>query len=115
MYNFSIISHSQGNSNQPSRNGEYITLLPFLSLLNQVKLESAVDGGDVLFCLDRVLVGLSLRTSLDGAACLARELRKIDPSIVVDLVSFSGVLFLPYVASVAMLISRSVAFKVWSH
>ena len=57
--------------------------------------ESAViDGGDVLICQDRVLVGLSSRTNQAGVNALRLALRTVDPDIRVESLTFSGVLHL---------------------
>jgi len=54
--------------------------------------ESRLDGGDVLFCVDRVLIGLSERTNRAGAEELRAGLRSIQADLRVDLVEFSGLL-----------------------
>ncbi|MDQ7025613.1 MAG: amidinotransferase [Anaerolineae bacterium] len=53
-----------------------------------------IDGGDVLFCADRVLVGISERSNLAGATALHRALQTVKADIRLDCVSFSGVLHL---------------------
>jgi dimethylargininase len=81
-------------SNQKSRDGEYVSLLPHLKGLKQVELLGNLDGGDVLFCSDRVLVGISNRSNLEGANSLKEAIHSIDSTIKVDFVSFEGVLHL---------------------
>jgi dimethylargininase len=54
--------------------------------------ESRMDGGDVLFCVDRVLIGLSGRTNRSGAEELRAGLRAVQADLRVDIVAFSGVL-----------------------
>ena len=80
----------------PSRENEGESLLPHLADLRIVHPppEARIDGGDVLICADRVLVGLSRRTNAAGAAALSEALRTVDPDIQVQAVSFSGVLHL---------------------
>jgi dimethylargininase len=56
--------------------------------------ESRMDGGDVLFCVDRVLIGLSGRTNRAGAEELRAGLRAVQADLRVDVVAFSGVLHL---------------------
>ena len=56
--------------------------------------DATIDGGDVLFCEDRVLVGLSDRTNHAGANALTNALRTVKADIRVDCVQFSGVLHL---------------------
>lgn len=56
--------------------------------------DGRLDGGDVLVCADRVLVGLSERTNRDGAEQLRTALQDYDAKLKVDLVEFSGVLHL---------------------
>lgn len=79
------------------RREEAQTLLPYLKDFNIISTddESAfIDGGDVLFCADRVLVGQSERTNQAGADALCRALQTVTPDIRVDTVPFSGVLHL---------------------
>ena len=80
----------------PSREREGESLLPYLGGLSIVKTPSGatIDGGDVLICADRVLVGLSHRTNLEGVAALRRALQTVVPEIRVEAVPFSGVLHL---------------------
>lgn len=79
------------------RREEGQSLLPYLSDFNVIRIddESAfMDGGDVLFCADRVLVGLSERTNQAGADALCHALQTVKSDIRVDTVPFSGVLHL---------------------
>jgi dimethylargininase len=85
------------HSGAPSRRGEAERLLPALSNLRIVPIEQAdafIDGGDVLFCRDRVLVGLSDRTNQAGIDALRRALQSVQPDIRVDAVPFRGLLHL---------------------
>jgi len=56
--------------------------------------EGHLEGGDVLFCADRVLIGLSERTNLEGAKQLRAALQSYDASLKVDFVPVHGVLHL---------------------
>ena len=80
----------------PSREHEGESLLPYLGGTRIVKTPpgTTIDGGDVLICADRVLVGLSHRTNLEGVAALRRALQTVVPEIRVEAVPFSGVLHL---------------------
>jgi dimethylargininase len=53
-----------------------------------------LEGGDVLFCDGRVLVGESRRTNHVGMKRLAAQLREIDPALAVQGVPIDGVLHL---------------------
>lgn len=53
-----------------------------------------LDGGDVLICGQRVLVGLSERTNQLGITQLTARLGEIDPSLTVITVPIAGVLHL---------------------
>ncbi len=79
-----------------SRRGEGESLKPYLSDLQIVEppMEARIDGGDVLFCAERVLVGISRRTNLAGYRALAEALRSVAPGIRVQAVPFAGVLHL---------------------
>lgn len=66
--------------------------LPFIEL--ERNNETTLDGGDVLFIDNSVLIGISYRTNLLGAKALATELQKINPQLVVHFVEFSNVLHL---------------------
>ncbi len=56
--------------------------------------DACLDGGDVLFCADRVLIGLSERTNRAGAEQLRNALIAYDSKLKVDFVPISGVLHL---------------------
>jgi len=80
-----------------SRMGETEEIAKHLRHLQQVFIqgdEGRLDGGDVLFCADRVLIGLSERTNRDGAEQLCSALHDAEAMLKVDLVAFSGVLHL---------------------
>lgn len=80
-----------------ARRGEETALAVNLSHLRRIYLtgeEATLDGGDVLFCADRVLIGLSERTNAAGAGQLAAALRTVQPDLGVETVAFSGVLHL---------------------
>lgn len=62
--------------------------------LVQISGEAYLDGGDVLFCADRVLIGLSERTNRAGATALRNALRDYDSGVRVEFVPVSGVLHL---------------------
>jgi dimethylargininase len=83
-------------SGAPARQHEAETLIPHLASLRLVSAapDARIDGGDVLICADRVLVGLSERTNAEGVASLRQALHSVQPDIRVDAVSFSGVLHL---------------------
>lgn len=83
-------------SGAPDRAHEGESLAPHLSHLRIVAPppQARIDGGDVLFCADRVLVGLSERTNLAGADALRRALRTVKPDILVAALPFTGVLHL---------------------
>jgi dimethylargininase len=80
-----------------ARRGEGDALAVNLSHLHRVYMagdEATLDGGDVLFCADRALIGLSERTNAAGAGQLAAALHTIQPDLRVETVAFSGVLHL---------------------
>lgn len=56
--------------------------------------DAHIDGGDVLFTADRVLIGLSKRTNLAGAEQLKAAICQWDASAKVDFVPQEGVLHL---------------------
>ena len=56
--------------------------------------DAFIDGGDVLICADRVLVGLSKRTNHAGFRALSAALRTVQPDLPIDAIPFSGVLHL---------------------
>ena len=80
----------------PARDGEAESLEHALEDLRIVRApaNAHIDGGDVLICHDRVLVGLSRRTNAAGVKALADALRGVLPDIRVEAVPFSGVLHL---------------------
>lgn len=79
-----------------SRRGEGESLKPFLADLRLIEPPSGalIDGGDVLVCADRVLVGISARTNRAGYEALRRALQSVAPTIAVEAVPFAGVLHL---------------------
>ncbi|MEL6408359.1 MAG: arginine deiminase family protein [Chloroflexota bacterium] len=86
-------------SGAEARQGEADSLLPHLPQhrvmrLHDMNPDGRMDGGDVLICADRVLVGVSERTNLAGVNALREALQTVDSSIRVDAVAFSGVLHL---------------------
>lgn len=83
-------------SGAQERQGEAERLRPYLSDLQHIQAPPGafIDGGDVLFCADRVLVGLSLRTNQEGIQALRQALQTVQPDIRVDAVPFSGPLHL---------------------
>ena len=83
-------------SGEPAREDEGQSLEPHLAPLRIVvpPPEARIDGGDVLICADRVLVGLSERTNRAGVDALRRALETVVGDIRVDAVPFSGVLHL---------------------
>lgn len=83
-------------SGAPSRQGEGESLKTHLSPLRIVEPPPAarIDGGDVLFCADRVLVGISARTNHAGFEALRKALRSVKADILVEPVPFTGVLHL---------------------
>jgi dimethylargininase len=80
----------------PERLGETKAIAETLKSKNPVYLtgEGRLDGGDVLFCTDRVLIGLGKRTNQAGAEQLRRALKSYDSQIKVDFVPFDGMLHL---------------------
>lgn len=83
-------------SGAPSREHEGESLKPHLAHLQIVEPPPAarIDGGDVLFCADRVLVGISARSNGAGFEALRAALRAVKRDIRVEPVAFSGVLHL---------------------
>ena len=79
-----------------ARRGEGKSLKPHLAELRIIESPPGayIDGGDVLFCADRVLVGLSERTNRAGYEALSAALRAVEPEIRVEAIPFSGVLHL---------------------
>lgn len=53
-----------------------------------------VDGGDIIFMDNHVLIGISNRTNKEGAECLKTILIEIDPQLTIHFVPFTGVLHL---------------------
>lgn len=62
--------------------------------LVQLHGDEYLEGGDVLFCADRVLIGLSERTNRQGATRLKNALQDYDAALQVDFVPVGGVLHL---------------------
>jgi len=83
-------------SGAKARRGEGESLKAHLSPLRIVEppRDARIDGGDVLFCADRVLVGISARTNRAGFEALRKALRSVKANIRADPVPFSGVLHL---------------------
>ncbi len=84
-------------SGAESRSGEAEEIAGHLQHLQVVRMKGGdglLDGGDVLFCADRVLIGLSERTNRDGAEQLGAVLCSVQSGLRVDIVTFSGVLHL---------------------
>lgn len=83
-------------SGEPTRENEGRSLEPYLGHLHVIvpPPEARIDGGDVLICVDRVLVGLSERTNQAGVDALRRAFKTVKRDIRVDAVPFSGVLHL---------------------
>jgi dimethylargininase len=81
----------------PSRAIEVASIADTLSQFHQVQLtgdNAYLEGGDVLFCADRVLIGLSSRTNREGAEQLQSALHDMQADIRVDFVPVEGVLHL---------------------
>jgi len=84
-------------SSTKSRFGEGESLLPFLKEKRIVRLtedDAFIDGGDVLFCHERVLIGISNRTNEAGAIQLKNALLTVQSDLLVDFVPFQGCLHL---------------------
>lgn len=83
-------------SGAAARQGEGQSLLPFLGDCHVVEPPAGalIDGGDVLFCADRVLVGISRRTNEAGCRALRGALQSVRQDIRVEAVPFGGVLHL---------------------
>jgi dimethylargininase len=76
--------------------GETRAIADVLQYKNPVYLsgDARLDGGDVLFCADRVLIGLGKRTNKEGAEQLRKVLQDYDSQLKVDFVAFDGMLHL---------------------
>ena len=83
-------------SGAAARRGEGDSLKPYLSQLRLVEPppNARIDGGDVLFCADRVLVGIAERTNAAGFHALRNAILSAQPGVRIDPVPFSGVLHL---------------------
>ena len=83
-------------SGEPTRENEGRSLQPYLARLRVIvpPPEARIDGGDVLICADRVLVGVSDRSNQAGVNALRRAFTTVKPDIRIDSVPFSGVLHL---------------------
>lgn len=83
-------------SGAESRAEEGDSLKPHLSDLRIIDPaeDARIDGGDVLICADRILVGLSERTNQAGVEALRRAFQTVKPDLRVDAVNFEGVLHL---------------------
>lgn len=78
------------------RRGEEVAIAEALSHLTRVYAagDATIEGGDVLFCRDRVLIGISRRTNRLGAEQLKNAIREHLGDVRVDFVPFTGVLHL---------------------
>ncbi len=83
-------------SGAEAREEEGESLKPHLADLRIIDTQGSarIDGGDVLICADRVLIGLSHRTNQEGVDALRTAFQTVKPDIRVDAVSFDGVLHL---------------------
>ncbi|MGJ3238619.1 MAG: arginine deiminase family protein [Anaerolineae bacterium] len=93
FHDLAVVCHSGA----PARRGEAQGLLSHLGDLRVIEIDgddAFMDGGDVLICADRVLVGISERTTIAGADALKRALQTVRADIIVDYVEFEGVLHL---------------------
>lgn len=83
-------------SGAEARQGEGESLKPYLSDLRIIEppADARIDGGDVLICGDRVLVGLSERTNQAGVDALRQAFQTVKADIKVEAVPFDGVLHL---------------------
>jgi dimethylargininase len=79
-----------------NRRGEEQLMSPALTGLRRIyaKGDATIEGGDVLFCHDRVLIGLSKRTNRVGAEQLRQAIWDRLGTVRVDFVPFTGVLHL---------------------
>lgn len=80
----------------PNRRGEEDSISEALSGLRRIYASDSatIEGGDVLFCRDRVLIGLSRRTNRIGAEQLTAALKAQLGDIRVEFVPFANVLHL---------------------
>jgi dimethylargininase len=80
----------------PERLGETQAIAEVLRHQNPVYMtgDARLDGGDVLFCADRILIGLGKRTNQTGAEQLCQALQAYNASLKVDFLPFSGMLHL---------------------
>jgi dimethylargininase len=80
----------------PERRGETQAIAEALQDKHLVHLsgEAYLDGGDILFCADHILIGLGKRTNQLGAEQLRSALKDYDADIKVDFVPFDGMLHL---------------------
>lgn len=83
-------------SGAPSRRDEGESLKPYLAPQRIIEPPPAarLDGGDVLFCADRVLVGIGERSNRAGFEALRAALKSLQRDIRVDPVPFRGGLHL---------------------
>ena len=83
-------------SGAKARAHEGESLKPHLSDLRIIEppADARIDGGDVLICADRILVGLSERTNQAGVDALCRAFQTVKPDLRVEAVPFEGVLHL---------------------
>jgi len=83
-------------SGAEARAEEGESLKPYLSDLRIIDPDddARIDGGDVLICADRILVGLSHRTNQAGVDALRRAFQTAKPDLIVEAVNFDGVLHL---------------------
>lgn len=79
-----------------SRRGEEVSIAEALAGLNRVYAtgDATVEGGDVLFCRDRVLIGLSRRTNRVGAEQLAAAIKAHLGDVRIQFVPFTNLLHL---------------------
>ncbi len=81
----------------PERAGEPVAIAEKLRHLRQIHIQgddAVLDGGDVLFCADRVLIGIGTRTNAAAAQQLRQALHTVDSTLRVDCVPFWGVVHL---------------------
>ena len=68
--------------------------LQHLNIVHMQGEDATLEGGDVLFCADRVLIGITKRTNYTGAEQLKAALQVVQPDIRIDFVPLTGVLHL---------------------